>query len=140
MKKIILSVGDEVIIRSDLINGDVYGDDTFVYNMICCIGMTLTIIEKNGKKYIMNKCCDYNFTKEMIDIDKTYELQNKNKWLPEIGESYWYIGSLRIIDNRNDNDGFDRHLFKSNNYFRTRQLARIAKKAIETVLEDVNHG
>lgn len=139
MKNISLNVGDEVVIRSDLINGEEYGDDTFVYQMIPLLGKKATIKNICGTKYIMYGCGNYNFTEEMIDVDKTYKLQNKIKWVPKINEKYWYIGTYGIQDASYYKDEWDNKCLKDNNCFRTRRLARIAKKKIEDALMECEH-
>lgn len=66
----------------------------------------------------------------------------ENDWKPKIGEKYWYIDDYYFSVDWAECGKYE-HLYKNlkiGNCFRTRELARQAKKKIEQVLKECRHG
>lgn len=68
-----------------------------------------------------------------------------NYWKPDKLCKYWQIRAcnnmrLDVKERINFGDWFDKKYIANNNYFRTRQLAREAKKSIQEVLKKAKKG
>lgn len=80
----------------------------------------------------------------------TYSELMGEAWTPKAGCRYWSIYTDPFPSDQQINltidavfycdDNFDKRNIQSNNYFRTRQLAREAKKAIEETLKKARKG
>lgn len=65
----------------------------------------------------------------------------EDEWKPKIGENYWFIDfGIETEQIKRIKSPFDDTNMRANNYFRTRELARQAKKKIEQVLKECKHG
>lgn len=73
------NVGDKVRVRSDLIAGQIYGNDSFVDAMSSFCGKIATVESKSCSKYLLSvgsRTMSYSWTDEMLDhiYDFTIEL------------------------------------------------------------------
>lgn len=153
MKKISLNVGDEVIIRSDLNTDERYGGVRFDRDMCKMLGRKVTISIKHHSGFYIKEYA-WSYAKQMIDVDKTYKLQNKISideqiWIPKDKDKVWLVmcngDYVRIkidIKKTTYEQKFKwlENCFTSGSVFRTRELARQAKKKIEQVLKECKHG
>lgn len=81
------NVGDVVTVRSDLVTDQSYGADSFVEEMRCMLGKSVTIKEIYGNKYKIKEC-GYNWTNEMfveyVNETEVKKMDNVVAQFPEI--------------------------------------------------------
>jgi len=80
----------------------------------------------------------YGSTYTKKDIEKYFEIP-KEKWEPNDGEEYFFIGCCGDIGKSFWNEsGFDKYIYKIGNYFKTKEEAQKATEKFKALLKSLH--